>query len=294
MTRRNAPLLLPLQGGLGNQLFQLAAGLAAQARTGRPLCFSDFWLRHPEPGETPRQLAIAGLLLEGELTSQQFPRAGRATDRLTGRRVIERSPGDDALARLSSRTRVLAGYFQRLEYAQEAWPSLRERLAASDDPRQQRLIRTEPAAYGAVHYRLGDYVTNPHANTAHGVTSPGYFADAIRHGHRSLGIDRWVVVSDDPTAALALLRSTELPATVHLEVAAGDDEWADLATLASARVCAISNSSFSWWAAFIGSTAREMQVVAPRPWFSDPAQPEPPLFPATWERRERSLMSLTA
>lgn len=290
MAPQRATIRVPLQGGLGNQLFQLAAGIVAASRVQKQVEFSDFWLRNPEQDETPRTLAIGDLLGNHELIHERVPRSGHVTDRVVRRRVVERSSDDDALARLTARTGVLAGYLQRLTYVQEAWPELRRRLATSPDPMHRGLVTAAPADYGAIHYRLGDYVTNPQANRAHGVTSPGYFIDVIRDGLRSRGIRRWMVVSDDRERALELLRSEGLPSDVALDVPSADGEWGDLASLASASMCAISNSSFSWWAAFIGSSARDMRVVAPRPWFSAPGQPEPALFPDAWERRDRDIL----
>ena len=290
MARGASAITIPLQGGLGNQLFELAAGLALAARHNRQVVYSDYWLCNPTEGETPRALALDGLLARDELVHTPAPRVGRAADRLLRQRVIELSADDDALARVRASTRVVAGYFQRLTYVEEAWPTLRERFATSDDPAHRRLVSTAPGSHGAVHYRLGDYVSNTSANSHHGVTAPDYFAEVIRDGHARLGITDWHVVSDDTSAALELLASTALPAEIRLTAPAAGSEWDDLAVLASARVCAISNSSFSWWAAYLGAASRPTSVVAPTPWFSDLGIAEPVLFPPTWERRERTLL----
>lgn len=290
MARGARSTTIPLQGGLGNQLFQLAAGLVVQQRWKRSVVWSDYWLRNPDVAETPRAFALDGLLRPGELARSRTARHGHVTDRLLHRKVVERSPDDDALARFGRWTSVLSGYLQRLSYAEEAWPMLRDRFASSQFEHHRRLVSTEGAAHGALHYRLGDYVSNPHAAVVHGVSSPEYFADLIHEQAQSTGLKDWVVVSDDPETAMNLLQSTDLPVGTSLRVADSDGEWDDLLTLASARVCAISNSSFSWWAAFIGGACRKTQVVAPRPWFVEPSLPEPALFPNRWQRHDRSVL----
>jgi glycosyl transferase family 11 len=281
---------IPLQGGLGNQLFQLAAGLVVEQRLGKAVTYSDHWLRNPAPGETPRTFALQGLLRPGELVSSATDRAGHVTDRILNHRVVERSSDDDALGRVGRHTRVLVGYLQRLDYAEDAWPALRDRLASSSDAGHRRLVQPDDAPYGALHYRLGDYRSNPTANAMHGVTSPEYFAEVIRSKTALTGITDWLVVSDDPATALELLRSAELPTGATLRTVESSGEWQDLGLLAAARVCAISNSSFSWWAAFLGRRSRDMQVVAPRPWFLDGTDAEPHLFPVDWERLDRSVL----
>lgn len=290
MARVKPALTVPLQGGLGNQLFELAAGIALTARHRRPVRFSDHWLRHPVSDETPRDLALDGLLRPGELTSAPAPRVGGITDRLLALRVVERSADDDALTRVRRTTRTVAGYFQRLDYVREAWPELRSRFAASTREAHRAFVVPVADDVGTVHYRLGDYLLNPAARQVHGLTSPEFFAAAIRKAHADLGVDRWRVVSDDPATALELLGAADLPDAVRLEASSGTDEWEDLRTLASARVCVLSNSSFSWWAGFLGDESHGMRVVTPQPWFNDPATAEPSFFPAGWERRPRAVL----
>ena len=290
MLRGARSTTIPLQGGLGNQLFQLAAGLIVKERWNRPVVWSDHWLRHPEAEETPRAFALDGLLRAGELVSTRTTRKGHVTDRLLHRKVVERRVDDDALTRVGPWTSVLAGYLQRLSYAQQAWPRLRDRLASSEHEHHRRLVNVSGSSYGALHYRLGDYLRNPHAQPVHGASAPEYFADVIREKAQSAGVRDWVVVSDEPETALTLLESSDLPAAISLRVADGAGEWDDFLTLASAQVCAISNSSFSWWAAFVGGTSRNTDVVAPRPWFIDSRLPEPALFPNRWQRQDRSVL----
>ena len=287
MTTLRRTVTIPLQGGLGNQLFQVAAGLVLADRHGVPVRWSDHWLRHPQPGDTQRAFALEGLLAPDELTGVAAGVVGTWSDRLT-QRVVERSSDDDSLARWRPRTREVAGYFQRAAYVEQAWPRLHERFRASPRPQHRRLVSTEPGTHGALHYRLGDYLDNPAAALRHGIVAPEYFAQELRQGLAE-GIDDWQIISDDPEGAADLLRSQDLPSELRLTSASTGDEWRDLAVLASARTCVISNSSFSWWAAWIGAASHGTRVVAPRPWFADPTAAEPALFPATWERRDREL-----
>jgi hypothetical protein len=282
------PLTIPLQGGLGNQLFELAAGLALAARTGRRIVFNDHWLNHPAPGETPRHYALDGLLTAAELAHSPMPRAASRLDIMLRRRVRERTADDDALSRVRRRTNLVAGYFQRLGYVDEVWNELARRLRTSAQERHTRLVASvSKACYGAVHYRLGDYVHNAHASDFHGVTPPSYFAALIAEHRNERGLDEWWVVSDEPEVAIELIgRDARLPRDVRLSVG-GSDEWDDLATLSGATVLGISNSSFSWWAGYVAERERSAHVVAPRPWFADAATREPPLFPPTWQRLER-------
>lgn len=288
--RSGSPLTVPLQGGLGNQLFELAAGLTLTARTGRPIVFNDHWLTHPVATDTPRSFALAGLLREDELTHTPLRRKVSMIDTRTGRRVQERTADDDTLARVTRRTRLVAGYFQRIDYVDAAWAEIARRLGSSGEPHHSRLVQGDVSSpYGAVHYRLGDYATNPHAYAFHGVTPPSYFAELIAQHCADQRITEWRIVSDEPRRALELIRQEEgLPTEVRL-IVDSSDEWGDLAALSGAAVLGISNSSFSWWAGYIATRVRSAHVVAPRPWFADAATREPPLFPEAWQRLSRRL-----
>ena len=290
MRQPDRPLLIPWQGGLGNQLFELSAGLVTTARSGRPVVFTDDWLQHPAAGETARSFALHGLVGPTETASTPVMRGLRRTDIWSRRRVVEGLSDDDALARVRTGTRVLQGYFQRLDYVAEAWPALRQRLAGSQVRAHRELVRERSSDIGTLHYRLGDYLSNPGAQRHHGATAPAYYRDVIRHEAETTGISRWQVVSDQPAAALDLLRSCDLPPGIELSTAQSSDDWSDLVALASARVCVIANSSFSWWAGYVAEKVGGTRVVAPRPWFAAASTPEPALFPDSWVRRERPLL----
>ena len=51
----------------------------------------------------------------------------------------------------------------------------------------------------------------------------------------------------------------------------------------------ISNSTFSWWAAWIGSQLHECNVIAPRPWFATPTAADVNLLPVEWTVLDREL-----
>lgn len=284
MSRRSA-IVIPLQGGLGNQLFQLAAGLTLSSSSGRTVRFSDSWLRQPARGETQRALAIEPLLDPGEMTDDLAPRRISRSDLWTRRFVLERNALDTPLRRVRPWTRLIAGYFQDLEIVDAAWSSLAPRLRRL--PLLATAMDSSDRLTGALHYRLGDYRTNPSARSHHGLISGQYFAEVIRR-ELALGLDRWRVISDEPELALHLIRSAGIPEEVALIAEAGANEWEDLSLLASAPVCVISNSSFSWWAALMGSRGHGARIVAPRPWYAKQTR-DPRLFPAPWERMPRSM-----
>lgn len=280
---------IPLQGGLGNQLFELCAGFALRECLSAEIRFSTYWLDNPATGETARSLAVGDLLRADETTDAQVPRHGGRGDRIHALRVVETGPDDDALARVRPWTRYVAGYFQRLDYVDRAWTVLRGRLAGSSDE-VHRILANPPAGdHGAVHMRLGDYLSNPAARGAHGVTTPDYYARAIDAVYRQYGVREWRLISDDLGEAGRRLASAGISPEISLQPVAMRDDWSELTVLATARTCVISNSSFSWWGAYFAGRGHGAPVIAPTPWFAHPTQSEPPIFPSSWVRQSRLL-----
>jgi Glycosyl transferase family 11 len=198
--------------------------------------------------------------------------------------VVQRSFDEDALSRVNDRTRLVFGYFQNAEYVQEAWPRLAQYLGT--DSQTQPMTDPPHKAGVAVHVRLGDYISNPMAARAHGVPDPGYYVRSIRRLIVE-GIPPVVhLVSDEPQEALRRLKDAGLPPGADVYLTSADSPWKDLAVLAGADAVVMSNSSFSWWGAYLAHRSRKASVIFPPRWFSDPELPTPPLFVQGWVRGE--------
>lgn len=77
------------------------------------------------------------------------------------------------------------------------------------------------------------------------------------------------VFSDDLEWCRTALRGLGLPLT-FVDLNSGADSWQDLYLMAACRHSIIANSSFSWWAAWLGDGQEhaDRMVVAPQRWFA--------------------------
>lgn len=123
------------------------------------------------------------------------------------------------------------------------------------------------SSYAFLHIRRGDYLkfSNIHYNQ-----SIEYYEKASKNFSKIL------VVSDD----MDWVKTQELFKESKFELFESDDELETLAVMASCKVGAIiANSTFSWWGAFLGAYGSRNPVYIPKNWISLPVVS---LFPDEW------------
>jgi hypothetical protein len=151
------------------------------------------------------------------------------------------------------------------------------------------ILLASPVNNIAVHIRFGDYLFDAQTKRVHGLSAMSYYVDSVKILQTTHKYDQIVVYSDNPQRAYSdfsrALGSSEIPITM-IE---NSSEYEDLAGMASSKGLVISNSSFSWWAAWIGTQLHGCNVVAPRPWFANPTAADHNLLPKGWIVLDREL-----
>lgn len=257
-------ITIRLMGGLGNQLFQVAAAAyLTKVRSIPARCDTSWFSARLPSGDTPRSLEVS-TLLRGKERCHYSAIVSRVVYSTRNPRLLrETGPQDDIIGNVPWMRAWLLGYYQRATYPLAVQDELAERLLPILDA-------GEPAdrsdAIG-VHIRLGDYHTNATTRAHHGLSKPEYFALAIERVQREFGGSRIIVFSDSPDV-LASDYARHLPTSVELSTA--DSAWDSLRELSQCGAIIMSNSSLSWWAAFAATVLRhrEVVVIKPSPWFS--------------------------
>ncbi len=269
-----------LIGGLGNQMFQYAAGRALALRRGVPLRLDLGWYADQPPQDTPRAYELDVFRCDAEVEKvvvrlrEPRTRLGLARVRLgeaLGRRsklLRQQGTGFDARVLDAPDGTHLVGYWQSERYFQDAADHVRRDFTPRDAPSDHAVvldaaIRSAPNAV-SLHVRRGDYLTNPHALRYHGVLDVDYYRHAVELVTARVGDVALFVFSDDPDWCEEEL-VLGYPTTVVR--AAGRPAWEDLALMSACRHHVIANSSFSWWGAWLGD--RGGVVVAPKRWAID-------------------------
>lgn len=133
----------------------------------------------------------------------------------------------------------------------------------------------------SVHVRRGDYVTNITTNMVHGVCSREYYLAAIEYISQRVDNPVFYFFSDDMSwVKQNLLVNHQCK---FIEHNSGAQSFNDMRLMSLCQHHIIANSSFSWWGAWLGKN-REKIVVAPERWFLLPNINTEDVCPASWVR----------
>lgn len=242
---------IQLMGGLGNQLFQVAAAYAHSKRTGKTLKISQ---------------RILGRRQETYWASWFSKLKDAISTRKSG--ITWQEPGF-AYTPIPANAQVLQGYFQSSRYFQDCADDIRSLFHMDPVPGRHTAILAKKETATVLHIRRGDYIALPEI---HGILTVDWYRGACT------GLDPVdiIVFSDD----LAWCRDLDfLQGATFVDE---PDEVVALHLMSQFRHFVISNSTFSWWAAWL---AGAKDVVVPDPWFGV-AGPQDfhDIYEPTWKR----------
>lgn len=286
-------LITKLSGGLGNQLFQYAAGRALAKRHGVPLVLDTGWFDYIPKSNTPRffelsRYPVAARVTQGHERVLCSLHNGQILGRLQWlprpwRHVREKGFDYQELNISGARPVYLDGYWQSYKYFDACRDTLLDELTPSvpmsvQDEALAGMLQDGPGV--SVHVRRGDYVSNAKAHQNHGLAPLTYYAQAIGRMHEKLPHARFFVFSDDLEWARGHLPLPE--DAVYVGHNGSENAFQDLRLMSLCTGHVLANSSFSWWGAWL-SRAPDKQVIAPARWFAD-GRSTPDLIPSGWER----------
>lgn len=264
-----------LIGGLGNQMFQYAAGRALADRERATLVLDTSPLR-VKADHTPRTYGLDAFRIQAEVDSVP-------ADALARMALLEEGGTAGRWPRRVHRQTRLAGHWQCEAFFSEIRPHLLRDFQLANPPSSYvaeiaRKIRGSSVAV-SVHFRRGDYVTLPAAARFHGTCSTEYYRTAIERLTHRLGGPDLFVFSDDPRW---VQDNAGLPEGSTIVDCDRSTPAQDIWLMSLCRHHVIANSSFSWWGAWLGTS--EGITIAPVRWFLDQDAPQSHIVPERWER----------
>jgi hypothetical protein len=299
-------------GGLGNQLFQYAAGRSLAVRLDAELSLDISWFRMynkrafhlpffniepriatrreircfmDRPGFTGRLHKWFRLFVatEAKLSAYGFRRWKKEVSISQGLYYKEPHFHYDSTFDSLSGDVYLDGYWQSEKYFKAIEGLIRNQftLRAPPDKENSELAeRITSCESVALHIRRGDYVTNPDLHLFHGLCDIRYYIHAVNYLLSQLQSPQFFVFTDDPEWAKRNLDL--LSPFVIVEHNGALRDYEDLRLLSLCKHNIIANSTFSWWGAWLNANGSKI-VLAPEKWFHVEMN-ESDLIPEGWRR----------
>jgi hypothetical protein len=295
-------IVVRLMGGLGNQMFQYAAALHLALRHATELKLDVTFLldRTPRENFTFRDFDLVvfplAIKIATPLEIRRFRRlAERGTrtliekleDKLGNRHYyLERCLDfDRRVLELPDET-YLEGYFQNEKYFEAIASKIRTSFHLAPDqtklPAATRRLAEDILGSGGIclNVRRGDYVQNPLTNRVHGVCSKDYYQNALASLQAQRQLGKVFVFSDDVEWCRANFKEGK-----HLTIVGDEHAGERFSTkfwlMTLSRHFVIPNSTFAWWAAWLGS-APDKLVFRPNHWFHAPEKRHIDICPSAW------------
>lgn len=262
-----------LKGGLGNQLFQYAAGKALANQLGSSFAIdTGFYLK----AHSNRQFKLPELGICA--TTNDFSKKRRISNKLASQCLptsINRNinylnePADHAYHAFScdaAQHVYLDGYWQSEKY----FLDIRQELIAEID-----LSKIETAAEAvafpsentvAIHVRRGDFINNKNTQAL----SIGYVKRAMHEFGNNVD---FMFFSDDINWCKDNFKGD------NLSFANNQSDLQDLKQMSEAAHNIIANSTFSWWSAWLNKHESQ-RVIAPQPWTNENTHKD--ILPTAW------------
>lgn len=284
------PVVVEFESGLGNQLFQFAAGYhLAEKKNTRLIADTSRYLKPAKPGG--RVTWRPFILQELGFPMEYRPNPPAALFNIRGVPRLHNLFRNRGLTRYSCpgaytpawdslpKDCYLSGYFQDRRYLPKSMKPvsniiLRQLKKAAED----KGVKAIPHNWGAVHVRLGDYLDTPEFYPEWFQNYTPSVVQELLESHRCAKV---LVFSDQPEKAAEMLKKFG----DRIEIASSDfalEGSLDLYRMSTATVLAIANSSFSWWAAQIAHQTGS-RIIAPRFWSEWLKDPEGQIYDPEWD-----------
>jgi hypothetical protein len=309
--RRKPAAFLYLTGGLGNQLFQYAA-LQAYIGYESKFVLSNFGNPRKNEDGIPQINSMLGdniiflakkcisVTLAEKLLGLNLRLSVGAHSKLKSFRAIIKFISDVTLSVLFcekicisfnpeqdgktvKHSIIVLGYFQKYNYSHLIKSKIVFHSFLKDKELQKYSELAKKVNPLVVHVRRGDYTQEK----LFGLLNNDYYSQAIQHCLRSTKspVGEIWIFSDDIDAAKNMIQS-QSEIQIRWISAVNSSPVATLIAMSFGINFVIANSTYSWWGAFLSSSAET--VCCPEKWFKD-IESDPNLFLPSWHQITNSF-----
>ena len=286
-------------GGLGNQMFQAAAGFALSKQQNTKLKLDLSFLRENNVSTesfTAREYELGIFNTRFEVATQDeidlfYHNRKRGLFANILRRIkrpviLAEDYNVDGYFLNSRKYSLIDGYWQNEKYFSHLRNEIIDLFRFPTLPTELSKIEEEVKQSNAVslHFRRGDYVSIEKTNNYHGICSLDYYYRAMAILASYNTEYSYFVFSDDIEWVKSNLDCPNKK-IVFIDRDIFKDNWNDLYLMSLCKHNIIANSSFSWWGAWLNNNPDKI-VIAPINWFNDKtiSSQTKDLIPEKWLR----------
>jgi hypothetical protein len=287
-------IIVTLRGGLGNQMFQYAAGKRLAGKHNTTLKIDKSWYAEVQSADAPalREYELDCFALKPVFTKRTDLARIAIPPHSLKRRLIRKLAGSITLYRESETAdffpevltapdnSYLDGYWQSEEYFKDSGLIVRKEfsfitaLVGKNLELSQEIQNTNSIS---LHIRRGDYASHPAFAAMHGMANLDYYHTAVAQITKKIKNPHFFIISDDPDWCKKNLR-LQFPATY---IGHNQKGFEDMRLMSLCAHNIIANSSFSWWGAWLNANPNKI-VIAPKRWFNDPSMSTEKRLPESW------------
>jgi len=276
-------VIVKIYGGLGNQMFQYAAGLVLASRLKTKLYVDASWFNEKQPDNvTPRQyeLDIFGINKSNLML--------RKLASITIRKIV--TLNEPGFTKYSEEFKAVAGnvkldgYWQSYKYLEYDKNLVKAAFTFPKNISEQNsdlIKKIETSESVAVHVRRADYVNVKSTSEFHGLATLDYYKEAVAEVTKKIKKPRFFVFSDDQEWCKNNLKFGEN--VTFVDHNHDKQSFEDMRLMSLCKHNIIANSSFSWWGAWLNSNNNKL-VYAPKKWFNEASIDTSELTPPDWSR----------
>lgn len=288
-------VIVRLNGGLGNQLFQYAAGYSIATKKNDYLKIDvEGFKCNNAKNQIYRNLDINDFSITASIASFEEVQKARnpfgyfsKVYRFLKQKIFKCYYVDWHPELLNASGDIyLDGYFQTDKYFASQFELICKEFRLKPDLYSQILdvvqqIQSKTLSV-SIHIRRGDYAQNPKTRKYHLVCDVDYYQRAISFFSEKFSSFHLFVFSDDPAWVrenLSLPSSTTFISSDPSETESFKPSQ-EIVLMSKCRHHIISNSSFSWWGAYLNKSSEKI-VLAPSIWNKGPIA-QPNILPSDW------------
>jgi hypothetical protein len=289
-------IITKLIGGVGNQMFQYAAGLVLSIKNDTSLKMdinflldkSPRYYRHTQRDYGMDMFRISGkIAIKEEISKFTLPRTGNKYLFHFKKRFTKEYHvfAEASLLKLNDFFEIpgnayLDGYWQKYAFFSDYAEVVNNEYQFSNPISNDSIPiinQIKESNSVCVIFRRGDFVDHPELD----ILDLEYYYQSITIVRNNFPDAKFFIFSDDITWCKKYFITTQLNVVFVEECHTGKNGENYLQLIASCNHFIIPNSSFAWWGAWLGNSPNKL-VIAPKKWYRSQSLKENPILPPEW------------